>query len=58
MWGFEWSVAHVEATFTVQGKRVVVPYRVLMIIEVPSGPALDHGETPQLLSVHFSVALH
>lgn len=58
MWGFEWSIAHVDATFLVHGKRVVVPYRVLMIVDTPPAAAADRGATVQLLSVHFSVALH
>lgn len=58
MWGFEWSLGHVEATFTVKGKTVKVPYRALLIVSTPSAPAMDHGAAVELISAHYSAALH
>ena len=58
MWGIEWSIGHVEATFTVKGKPVKVPYRALLIVYSPSAPAIDHGGAVELVSAHFSVATH
>ncbi len=57
MWGFEWSVGTVEATFTVKGKQVKVPYRALLIVSVPAAVAADHGAEVELISAHYSVAL-
>lgn len=55
-WGFEWTIGHVEATFTVKGKPVKVPYRALVILDVPSAVGADHGAPVQLISAHYSVA--
>jgi hypothetical protein len=58
MWGFEWVIGHVEASFTVKGKTVKVPYRALLIVSTPSAPGADHGAVVELISAHYSVALH
>jgi ketosteroid isomerase-like protein len=50
------AVAHAEATFKVGGKPVKVPYRVLIVVLEPWAVAAEHGEKPQLISAHFSVA--
>jgi hypothetical protein len=58
MWGFEWILGHVEATFTVKGKTVKVPYRALLIVATKSAPAIEHGDATELISAHYSVAQH
>lgn len=59
MGGFEWELAHVEATFMVKGKPVKVPYRAFLIVASAPAAAVDHGAPDsELLHAHFSVATH
>lgn len=58
MWGFEWILGHVEATYTVKGKTVKVPYRALLIVGTKSAPAMENGGAIELISAHYSVAQH